>query len=248
MFGSHGSLELVNKSNEIIEYYLIVVELLNEHGNYILSVPVLNESRDRSIPFKTAFEPWLQTSAADYFEPVAPHETVRKPFFSQLATPKCPTSARIALIFVRFSDGKEQRYGDWPEIPPALIQPFFSTTAKLEDWSGRVVQVDLALNASGGAKLEKSSLNVPGFNDWLKTEVANWKFTPGFKEGKPAPIHLPVLLFIGTSVKPTEMHDPLTQADAVLVISVAPPELSLNGEWQIFYGKDIINLSVKASQ
>jgi hypothetical protein len=244
MFGSYGSLEFVNRTDQTIRHYLIMVELLTEGGEYLFTVPVVSEDKNQNVVFDVSFKPWLQASAVDTFGPIKPHQTVKRPFFSQLAAPHCPAVARTTLVLLQFADGMEYRYGDAVNVPPMLLEPIFKATEMLEDWTGTVVNATISVDAGGHATLEKADSESKGFYDWLQQEIPNWRFTAALQRGRPSPARLQLLLVISAGVKASQLQG--STEKKVLVVSIASPTRSLNGGWQVYYGKEIDDLRVKA--
>src|SRR5215470_9172844 len=56
---SYGMVNIVSRSEKAVAYYLIVLELFDENGEYLVSAPLFNSDVKGAIPFDVSFKSWL---------------------------------------------------------------------------------------------------------------------------------------------------------------------------------------------
>src|SRR5262249_7444308 len=72
--GAAGAVELFNKTNKRVQYYVVVLEFIDTEGKYLFSAPVYNVDKDQRIPVDTRLQPWLHANWAGFKAHSAPIE------------------------------------------------------------------------------------------------------------------------------------------------------------------------------
>ncbi|HLW51809.1 MAG TPA: hypothetical protein VKW06_03110 [Candidatus Angelobacter sp.] len=238
---SAGHIELFNTTSKTIQYYLLLVDLLDSDGTGVLSVPVFNVDKQQKIPFKVNFSSWILSNwPGAYFEPISPGSTARKVFVSPLTTLTCPVKARISAVQIRYSDGTEFRSAPLPlNLPPVLSEASLTRTKECQRWSPLTSSGVIRVDPEGHGQLEMLDFENADLRNWLEAQIVAWKFSPASQNGDPAQGNLPFLLVIGDIRTARSQLDLLKQkgrTGTILLVAVVPPELSSKRAWTLIAG------------
>jgi hypothetical protein len=241
---SIGHVELVNNSAQTIRYYLVVFELFDSAGKYILSVPVFNTAKNQKVPFTVGFEPWVLVNwPGNYFEPIRPKASARKAFFIPLTALTCPATARISMIQLRYEDGTEFRWSSPPVLTSSiLIEAAMVDAEGYGRWMPLTTSGTIRVDSAGRGHLKTSSDQGGEFEHWLEQEISAWKFFPSSVDGRLIPGEIPFLLIFGDTSESRIQLDLLKQKGwhgAILVLAAIPPGSSFGDTWALSAGSQV---------
>ena len=198
--GTGGVLTLINQKAKNIQYYLVVMEFLDNQGQYLFSAPVYNVAKHQQIPFDVPFKEWLLANwpGGHMEDPIAPREKASEVFGPNLVVLTCPAAVRISVVWLKYEDGTEFKYlGKHINLSPAT-----RNTIKLKSindakaFSPVTVSGTIKLDDQGridGVSVDSSNER---FKAWLVKEFTAWDFTPPWVSGKPASITVPFLFIL----------------------------------------------------
>jgi hypothetical protein len=238
---SMGTIELVNESDRTIQYYLIILELLDSDGKHLLSVPVFNVDSEDNIPFRVAFRPWMSAHfSGGYLEPITAKARARKAFYIPLTMLTCPARARIAMIQLKYGDGTEFRASLASfNTQPVLTEVSPTGAAGYKRWAPLMTVGAIRVDLEGHGHLDTSDYQNPDFVRWLEQQIAKWKFAPSTVKGQAAPGAIPFVMIIGEMSKQRTQLDLLKKkgvSGTLLVLAAVPPESAFGDTWVLFAG------------
>jgi hypothetical protein len=239
---SVGYVEIVNNTTKTIRHYVIVFDLVDSAGNHIVTVPVFNIDKDQHLPFDVGFKDWAVANwPGGHFDPIRPKTKSRKSFLTPLTVLSCPTTARIAVIHLRYDDGTEFHSSSSNIVTqPLITEPAIGDAAGYQHWAPLANYGTIRIDSTGNAHLNKLNNQTGEFEQWFGHELTAWKFVPALNEGKPVSGEIPFVLIIGDPTKllraQIESLKEKGEHQAVLVLVAVPPGSSFGNTWAVSAG------------
>ena len=233
---AYGFTYFTNKSAKDIEFYLIVLELLDRDGKYLMSVPIFNVGEKEGSPFEVPFTSWLESLANVYGAPIPVGTRSQRPFFVQLATLTCPSSARVSMIQLQYTDKTRFKYAaPSVNIPPVLLRAGLRRANEIDSWRGLAITRLLTIDSLGKVSAESTDSAPPALQRWLRQEIANWKFAAALTDAQAVATRLPFVLIIdndSAAVRNTQL-DLMRErgmSEPVIVLGILRSPLTENWE------------------
>lgn len=238
---SAGHVELVNNSTKTIEHYLVIIDLFDSAGEYILSIPIFNVDKGQKIPFDVNLEPWIMANwPGGYFEGIDPKASARKTFFAPFTVLTCPARARISMIRLRYQNNTEYEFSAVPvRTMPILTEASFKDPASFQKWMPLAVSGTIQVDSTGKAHVATIDFQEPEFKTWLQGQISDWRFFPASLDGKSRSGEISFLFMIGDT-KDAKGHLNMIRekgmSRTVLVVAAIPPTSSFSRTWVLVVG------------
>jgi hypothetical protein len=218
-----GVLTLHNKSEKRIQYYLVVMEFLDDQGKYLFSAPVYNADKEQHVPFDVAFKPWLLANwPGGQMASIPARSKSAETFGTKLVALTCPASVRISVIWLKYDDGKEFKYisenlslSTSTQEEPIRIK----NIKNARKWAPITVAGTLQVDQHGRVKISNTDNPSDDLREWMNREFSGWNFTPAWLAGKPVPSRIPFMFILADN------NDPRTQVEALKKRGMSGPLL-----------------------
>jgi hypothetical protein len=242
---SAGRVELLNKDSQAIRYYLVIFDLLDSAGKYILSVPVFNVDDDQNVPFNVAFKPWVLANwPGGYFDPIGPKAKAKKTFQIPFTVLTCPTAVRISMVQLRYKDGSEFRASISTVRTPSIVTEATVVDAEgYRRWTAVTTLGIIRVDSMGRGHAEAPNGQSAEFSPWFEREISAWKFFPSSVDGATTAGEIPFLLVVGDlrNVKgQLDLIKEKGQLGAILVLQAIPPGSSFGNAWALSAGGQVV--------
>jgi hypothetical protein len=194
---SYAGLTVVNTEKKGVRDYLILIELFNKEGKYLLTMPFFTESAETGeTPFPIAFNRWLYGHSHSIVSPLEP--LAEEVIFgdSPVVTFSCPASARITLADFRYVDGTVASYAPHKLTLDPIIAWAPISTPSLSQWLPTFLRAKLAVDSNGNASLTDLDPKSPELFGVLSKEVAGWIVSPPLVNGERSSADLTSLIYI----------------------------------------------------
>ncbi len=202
---SLGKLEIVNKTDKTIQYFLIVMEFVDDKGEYLFSVPVFNVDKDQKIPFNVPFKSWLVANGAGgHKDLISPNSDHGATFNAPLVALTCPASVRISMVQLKYLDQSSFEYvSPIMNLSTAPSKPIEIADRKAaQRWAPLTVSGTIEVDAQSHLRVLNLDFNAVGFSKWLEKELVGWRFTAPWIGGKPASVQIPFVLILADTTDP----------------------------------------------
>ncbi len=197
MIESFVGLSVINTDRRAIRDYLILIELFDKEGKYLLTIPFFTENTETGeTPFPITFKRWLYGHSNSIVSPLEPSS--EKVIFgdSPVVAFSCPVSARIALADFRYEDGTVVSYSPHKLTLDPIIAWAPLADLSLSEQLPTFAIARLAVDANGNASLADLDPKSAELFGVLSNQIAGWITSPPLVNGERISTSLTSLMYI----------------------------------------------------
>ena len=173
----------VFSSEKSVDYYLILIDFIDDDGGHLLTIPFYNLNSQLASPFKVPFARWLY-GHSNSTPRVKTNIAQTLDGESSTVALVCPAKARISMVLLQFADGTNFTYSR-PDLELDTIVAWAPLNdGALAQWTPLFAVATVSVSEDGHAALKSLDNSSPELRSFIERQVTGWLFSPPLSNGR----------------------------------------------------------------
>lgn len=191
---SEARVNVFNPDRRRIAHYLILIEMFDRDGKYLLTVPLFDIVRKTlESPFAVTFTRWLY-GHQNSTETLGPQSEATLDGTTPQVMFVCPTSARVSQVDLMYSTGDAFHYSS----PDLNLDPIIAwaplSDRKLSRWAPFFATGTIVIDSDGHGRLADFTHASTELLQLMQQQLDRWLFSKPLLNGKLAQAELTLML------------------------------------------------------
>src|SRR5215469_15263783 len=230
---SFGHFTATNTKDRTIDSFLIGIEFVDKNNDHVLTMAGHNMNLHKFKDDTSDLKSWFYGQMSYAHKPIPSNQKTDIQLASTMATPRCPNSAKLSLVELKYSDGDFFRFIA-PDITvdPVLLSAPLPDPAGFWQWNSLTAVADIEVDTNGHPRFLKSNIGAQ-FDELFQKQIAGWIFFPAMSKGRKVSSKLTLLFTIGDTDQDLQRLKLLKEhiVDQPVLSLRAVPPTSEKPEW-----------------